>query len=161
MINIYFDDQVLSNWWHTDPMLSLIRPSNRSFLNIHEHFVPVFIIKWWNTNNHFIYQYAQSPPIKSMIMPCTHNHLRCYKHLIPISKILTQILRCPTEWIRLSCQFSQAKISKSNVSSLIHQYILWFEISVQDLTLMQVSQSQSNLSCIEASPFLWEPSFLS
>ncbi len=66
----------------------------------------------------------------------------------------TQILRSAAERVRFSGELGQTEISKSDVTGLVHQDVLRFQVSVEDLTLVQVAQSQGYLCCIETSPFL-------
>ena len=50
-------------------------PSQRGLLDQHIHLVLVFMIKWRDSNYHFVDQHAQGPPVESVIVSRANYHL--------------------------------------------------------------------------------------
>ena len=49
-------------------MFGFLRPSDRRMLNQIVHLVLVRIVKWRNSNYHFVDQDAERPPIERLVM---------------------------------------------------------------------------------------------
>jgi hypothetical protein len=54
-------------------------------------------------------------------------------------------------------ELSQSVIGKSNIPSLIHEYVLWLEVPVDDVQLVEVLQCEEYLSPVEQGHGLIEP----
>jgi hypothetical protein len=54
-------------------------------------------------------------------------------------------------------ELSKSKISQANIAISIHQYILWFEISVHNLFSVQIAKSQCDLGGNKLDSWLIEP----
>lgn len=75
---------------------------------------------------------------------------------------LTQVLRCATKRVAISVLFllsfdlCEAKVSEHYIPVRIYQYVFWFEISVNNLRVVQVTQGDRNLCGIELGLVLTE-----
>ena len=50
----------------------------------------------------------------------------------------------------------EAEISNSNVPFLVENYVLWLEVSVDDVVLVQALKGKYDFGCVEARPVLCE-----
>ena len=46
-------------------------------------------------------------------------------------------------------EFSESKVGKTYVAICVHQYILWFQVSVHDVLVMKIAEGENNLCANE------------
>ena len=64
----YFCYQVLCIGRDFNAVFGFLRPADRRMLNQIVHLVLVRIVKWRNSNYHFVDQDAERPPIERLVM---------------------------------------------------------------------------------------------
>lgn len=108
-------------------------------------------VEGWEPNNHLIGEDTEGPPIDWEGVTTLHEDL------------WSQVVWSTAEGVGLSVSFEhlgKSEISQTDVSILVHQDIFWLKISVDDLFAVEMTQSHSNLDCIELCPILWESGHL-
>lgn len=78
-----------------------------------------------------------------------------------IENFRRQIFGCATETVSLVLsileKLSKPKVSKTNVSVLVHQYIFRFQVSVDNLVAVQIAKRKDNLCRNELDSWLAKP----
>ncbi len=78
-----------------------------------------------------------------------------------IENFRRQIFGCATETVSLVLsifeKLSKPKVSKTNVSVLVHQYIFRFQVSVDNLVAVQIAKRKDNLGRNELDSWLAKP----
>ena len=65
----------------------------------------------------------------------------------------SEVVRCTTECVSLLTvlkNFSQTEISEAEVTVLVHQNVLWLEIAVNNLFVVEISNSEAHLHGIKS-----------
>ena len=102
------------------------------------NFIPHF--KWIKTGDQLKHYKAQTVPVYTKPVGVLHNHFR--------SQILggtNKTLSHPTIFFAQSL-FAQTKICESNVALAVNQDVLWLDISVDTVDLVQVKKGCRDLS---------------
>lgn len=126
---------------------NFLREFQFTFLDKLEHCRLRLVIKWWKSKHHLIGQNTQWPPISKLVISSTSENFR------------SQILRCSAKSI---CKFTisddsgHSEICQRYISKIVHQHILQFQISVNKVFWMKMSQSQSDLRSIKFGLLFWE-----
>lgn len=122
---------------------------NRLFLNQFVHFwvVVVSSIKRRESYDHFVGQNSDSPPV--------------YRECVTL---FMQYFRCKVVWCAAKRKslctivknLSQAEICKADIPIFIHQDVFWFQVTINNLLLVQVSDSHAYLNRVESSTIFCE-----
>ena len=68
------DDQILSIWGDRDFVAHRVREIHWSFPDEEVHSVLIAVEEWRNTNNHFVNEYTECPPVYSIVMAVANKH---------------------------------------------------------------------------------------
>lgn len=126
---------------------NLLRKFQFTLLDKLEHCRLRFVVEWRKSKHHLIGQDTQWPPISKLVISSTSENFR------------SQILRCSAEGI---CKFpisndpGHSEVCQRYISEIVHQHILQFQISVNEIFRMEMSQSQSNLRSVKFGLLFWE-----
>lgn len=98
------------------------------------------------SEEHFVEEYAESPPIERKCMAFLLYHLRCHVLLGTADRLgeltLLQVA-------------SHSEISDLNVAICSQHHVLKFQVPVNDVDFMQVAKGADDLDSIELSLLLW------
>jgi hypothetical protein len=110
----------MSSWiWEVDWLLS------DEFVHLQVVVAPS--VEGRESDYHFIGQDSKSPPVNREAMSFL------------IQDFWSQVFRCATEGVSLGIileDLGQTKVSQADVSIFIHENILWFQVSVDNMLLM-------------------------
>ena len=117
---------------HLDAMLLGVREKYRLRFDQVVHFLVIVAasVERWESNNHLICQYSESPPVDGEAVAPLFEDLGC------------QVFWSTTERVGLLIllkNFSETKISEAYITVLAHEDIFWLQISVNDFLTVQVS----------------------
>lgn len=137
----YFRDQVLRIGAHLDSMLGFLWPANRRVLDQVVHLVLIRVVKGRYADDHLVDEDAECPPVESFVVSAAHDHLR------------REILGRAAERVRLLTvslhNLGQTEVSQHNVAVVVQKNVLWLEIAVDYITLVQVAEGQGDLRGVE------------
>ena len=97
--------------------------------------------------HHFVSEDTQRPPVSAFIISTSFQHFR------------GQILGSTTKGfssLTVSDDLCHSEVCQVYVSIIVHQNILEFEVSIDEVLGVEVSESQSYLHGIELGLFFWE-----
>lgn len=99
----------------------------------------IIVIEGIYSSNHLVSEDSKRPPIDWLSVTLIEQDL------------WGQILRCATQSVG-SCLaiLCESKVSQFQVSFLIDQYVLWLQISVDYILLMQVFEHETDLGGVES-----------
>lgn len=132
-------------------MAFLVREVNRLLFNqlVHLRIILSSRVEGREPNNHFIGQDTQSPPVH-------------WEGVAALNQDLWgQVVWSTAEGVGLCISFEhfgETEVSEADVSILVHQDVLRFKISINDVFGVQVTQSHGDLQGIELGAALWESS---
>ena len=106
----------------------------------------VFIVERRQTNQHFIDNSTERPPVSRLAVA------------LPLKDFRTQVFCGAAQTIcvlsSLNVFFAEAEICESNVAVRANQHVLWLQISVENILVVEMLERQQNVSSIEASSVL-------
>ena len=101
-----------------------------------------------DSTDHFISEHAQTPPVDSEAVTRGLDHFWC------------QIFGCSAESVShtILCllHLAEAEICQFEMALRVEENILWLQVTIDDSVLVEVSESQHDLGCIEARSVLSE-----
>lgn len=98
------------------------------------------MIKWRQPVHHLIGKDTQWPPISWLVIS------------LSIEDLGGNVLRGPTEGLSklsISDDLGHAEVGQAYVSVLVHQYVLQFEVSVDEVFVVEVAQCKGHLHHVE------------
>lgn len=119
---------------------------------IHLKVIIATSIEGRESNNHFVGQDSESPPIYWEAVSFLVENFRC------------QIFWGTAERVSLSIAFEdlgKTEVSQADVTIFVHQDVLWLKISVDDMLFVQVANCKSYLNSVELCLLFWEASAVS
>ena len=133
-------------------MAIFLGPSDGRVLNEVVHLMLVWVVEGRDSHNHFVDKHSKRPPINSKVVTW------------PIYYLWRKVLGCTAKRIRIFIvildYLCYAKISQLYVTIDVNQNVFWLEVSVNNLTVVQVSESERNLNSVKLCFWFWEPSLL-
>ena len=137
-----------------DTMLRSIREVHRLRLDklVHLGVTRLARVEWRESNNHFVGQDAEGPPVDGVRVADLLQDFR------------SEILRSTAEGVRLlvlSQNLGEAEIGKQKIAILVQQNILRLEIPINNLLLVEVAEGQGDAQTVELGSLLRELSRLS
>ena len=88
--------------------------------------------------DHLVDEHAEGPPIHWFPMPFFLQNLR--------SQVLWRAAECKSPALD---SFGKAEVSEFEISIAANQYVLWFEIAVDDIFAVQMLEDEQHLRCVE------------
>lgn len=106
----------------------------------------IFVVEWRQTNQHFVDNCAERPPVS------------CLAVTLSLQDFGTQVFCGATQTVSvlgtLNVFLTKAEICKSDVAVRANQHVLWLQISVENVLVVEVLERQENVSSVEASSIL-------
>jgi hypothetical protein len=99
------------------------------------------------SNNHLVGKDSDGPPIHRERMALLCQYFRC------------EVIRCATEREGLGIalqNFGESKIGQTNVAVFVHKNVFRFEVSINDMLIMEMSDGHRHLNSIEFCAILSE-----
>ena len=131
-------------------MSLLVREVNSLLLNQLEHLVVVLLtsVERREANDHLVCQDTEGPPIDREGVTALYKNLWC------------EVVRRTAERICLLIPLDdlrKTEVSEANIAVFVHENVFWFEITIDDILAVQMTQSHSNLDCVETRSLFREP----
>ena len=140
--NDYLLDEFLNLFWEIRSQRFV-----STALYVWEQLLFVGVPEWRLACQALVNQHTQQVPINHFGMTSAPKHLR------------SQISCTSTKWMRHSCFFRKSEICQAGISIPVKNDITWFQVSVNDFSLVKSFQSKRNLCSIFLHQILFEGSF--
>lgn len=145
----YASDKVLAVFRHGNVVALTVREVDGLLFNQLVHFGVILgaSVEGREANDHLVSEDSEGPPVDWEGVAAFHQDLRC------------QVVRSSAERVRLRVavkHLGQAEVSQANVPVLVHQDVFWFQVTVDDVFRVQVTQRHRDLDGVELSSLFRE-----
>jgi hypothetical protein len=111
---------------------------------VHLRVVAVARVEWGEANNHFVGEDTDSPPVNWERMTFLDKNFG------------RQIIRRSAEGESLLASFEnlrETEVSQTNVAIFVHKNVFWLQVTVDNLLVVEVTNSHGYLDSVEFSAF--------
>ena len=149
----YASDEVFAMVRHCDVVALLVGEVDCLLLDELVHFRVILRagVERRESDDHLVGQDSQGPPVHRERMAALDQNF------------WSQVVGSSTERISLSValdDLSETEISQADIAILVHEDVLWLEITVDDVFLVEMAESHGDLNGVEPSAFFGEASHL-
>ena len=154
LIITYSSDEVFAVFRHGNIVSLLVREVDGLLFDQFVHFRVVLrtSVERRESDNHFVCQNTKGPPVNREGVATLNQNLR------------SQVIWGTAEWECLLVAFNdfcEAEICETDISVLVHQDVFRFQVTIDDILFVQMTQSHCHLDRVEASALFWESCNLS